>query len=652
MSLRPQKLVIANRGEIARRILKTARAKGYEVAVITTADSTDTLVCQEADQILEVPHFLDAAAIVSQCVAYKADLLHPGYGFLSENADFAQQVEEAGIRFVGPTSANMTCMGGKESSKAIAKRCQVPTLEALLSAELKAMEPSQWAQALHARGIEAPYLVKASGGGGGRGMRVVAESAHLPQALQRASEEALASFGDATVFIERYVQTPRHIEIQVFGDGEGGGVFWGERECSLQRRHQKVFEEAPSSYIDGDLRAAMGKAALRLVTETHYRGAGTVEFLVDTQKQFYFLEMNTRLQVEHPVTELVYGIDLVDAQFELACGRWPQSFPEPSEFHIPEPRGYAFEARILAEDPRHQFLPTPGPLLFYQEPQGPGVRVDSGVRTGDSIDPRYDSLIAKLIVHAPTRPLATQYMIKALEEFPILGLITNQFFLKNILLHRDFVQGVEWTHWIEHCGESLTKSCLTKEDLSCLQDPGLQESLARALDDCRTATAVESLFRRQHALSANPQKPFSLTPEPLPVAGVLRFIVAGLNAPLYATRSTEDQIFLFYCGEQVRFPCPRRKIYTVQVPDGLAQGQLMAPMPGKLVALLVQEGDTVQEQQVVCVVESMKIQIEIKSPLKGIVKKIYKKQGQSLSNSDIIVEIEEQKGDHCHVELS
>lgn len=349
----PRRLVIANRGEIARRILRAGRAMGYQVAVISTTQDEGARVRREADAVLPVASFLDIPGIVAACRDWGGQLLHPGYGFLSEHAGFAQAVEDAGIVFVGPAPASMRALGGKEAAKALAQACGVPTLEALLSVELAALAPERWEAALAARGIRAPFLVKASGGGGGRGMRVVRDAGALPDAVRRAGLEAEAAFHDGAVFVERYLEAPRHIEIQVFGDGRGGGVFLGERECSLQRRHQKVLEEAPSAVVDPPLREALGRAALALVRETRYRGAGTVEFLLASDRAWHFLEVNTRLQVEHPVTELAYGVDLVRAQLELAEGRWPEALGDPGAFTLPAPRGVALEARILAEDPRN-----------------------------------------------------------------------------------------------------------------------------------------------------------------------------------------------------------------------------------------------------------------------------------------------------------
>src|SRR3990172_6144429 len=367
-----KRLLIANRGEIARRILRTARARAYRVAVISKAEDRDALVRREADEVLEVGSFLDPEAIVTAGKRFRADLLHPGYGFLSENAHFAELTEAGGMAFVGAREETMKLLGDKERAKELARTLGVPALEALGSRELSGLSAQELEKALQGKGLAPPYLVKAAGGGGGRGMRVVENLSDLPRALERASGEALSGFADPTVFVERYLASPRHVEIQILGDGKGGGIFLGERECSMQRRYQKVIEEAPSPVVDSRLREAMGNAALALVRESRYRGAGTVEFLLDAEGRFYFLEVNTRLQVEHPVTEEVYGIDLVAAQLDVALGGWPSAGPS----RVPE--GWAIEARGLAEDPRSGFLPTPGPVLRYREPRGPGLRVESG----------------------------------------------------------------------------------------------------------------------------------------------------------------------------------------------------------------------------------------------------------------------------------
>lgn len=621
------KLVIANRGEIARRILRAGKTRGYCVAVIATADDKNSLVCKEADKVLLVSSFLNAKEIVEVSKNFGADLIHPGYGFLSENAEFANLVELSGIRFIGPTSENMKSMGSKESSKKIAQKCGVPTLNALLSHELKNIPKADWKKELDKKGIMLPYLVKASGGGGGRGMRIVHKFEDLDHELTRASEEAKSAFHDETVFVERYLQNPRHIEIQVFGDGKGGGVFWGERECSLQRRHQKVVEEAPSSFVDAEFREKMGRSSMALVKETNYRGAGTLEFLVDDKKNFYFLEMNTRLQVEHPVTEMVYGIDLVLAQFDLACGLWPQNFPNPNEFIVPTPNGVALEARILAEDPQNNFIPTPGKIHFYQEPHGEGVRVDSGVEIADHVNPNFDSMIAKLIVHAPSRAQAVEKMTNALNHYSILGFTTNVSFLKNIFMHPDFLAGNESTAWIEKNLALLNKNNIPEDLLNFFLSYGFRQRLSLTFSKKWTPTSIESVFSK---LSKDY---FEIIPGLVPS----QYYLSTKNAKLAftATRISLSEIQLFYNGQSIVFLCPYR-VALQSSQDDFSQGEVKTPMPGKLYDVLVKEGESICANQTLFIVESMKMQLEVKSPRDGIVKTIYFEKGQNLMGSDII----------------
>lgn len=662
-----RRLVIANRGEIARRILRAARARGYRVAVVSTAADAGAPVRREADEVLEVGSFLDAAAIVAAARAWGADLLHPGYGYLSENAAFAAAVEEAGVGFVGPTAANMLALGGKEGARRLAEAHGVPTLPALLSAELRALPEAAWAAALQARGIAPPYLVKASGGGGGRGMRVAADGRELAAAVARASQEAEAAFADGTVFVERYLAAPRHVEIQVFGDGEGGGVFWGERECSLQRRHQKLFEEAPSSVVTPALREAMGRAALALVRAAAYRGAGTVEFLLDTDGRFFFLEMNTRLQVEHPVTEAVYGIDLVDAQLALAEGDWPPGFPSPARFHLPEPHGQALEARVLAEDPRNGFLPSPGAIRRYREPVGDGVRVDSGVAAGSVVTTAFDSLLAKLVVWGPDRAAALARMVAALEGFVIHGCGTNLPFLHAIALHPDVRAGRVSTAWIGEHTDELCAPRVPQRLEAALASPGFAREVARALAGAGPEWAGPHVARFAAQPQVSPSFPHGRPPRveveaaaeegvfvvrgealaaaladdrpPCPACSPeLRRLVAAARAGsppavrIVATRLSPGEIAVSAWGETWTLADPR----AATLADAPARGELRAPMAGKVVAVHVAAGETVAAGELLFVVESMKMQLEVRAPTPGTVVEVRVAPGQVLGGPDLL----------------
>ena len=694
-----KRLVVANRGEIARRIMRAGREFGWKVAVISTPEDSDAPVRFEADEVLEVDSFLNASAIVHSARQWRADLVHPGYGFLSENADFAQLVEDANIAFVGPTSLNMRAMGGKESAKSFARRCAVPTLEALLSHELRDLSVDKWASVLGDRGIIAPFLVKASGGGGGRGMRIVENIKDLPDAITRASQEAEASFNDPTVFVERYLVAPRHVEIQVFGDGQGGGVFWGERECSLQRRHQKVLEEAPSPVVDAALREKMGRAAMSLVRETKYRGAGTVEFLLTDSGDFFFLEMNTRLQVEHPVTELVYGVDLVRAQFELALGNWPMAFPSPDVFQVPIPQGVAIEARLLAEDPRSGFLPTPGPLVVYRESDLDGVRVDSGVVEGGRVNDRFDSMIAKVIAHASSRAAACDLLSRALESTVVHGCTTNLPFLTAVAQHPDYIEGRVSTAWIGSHVDELNQSLIPDALLEFFQRLDVRRALAdaillrrarwshfapvpspsKAVGDRFAALipfdvplSVSGLnvgsFAENGGLDVQPGS----MPHEYTIAGRgLTEVLAGLTndslgrstfalqskvfrarsgagTPCEVTcflsrpRGQHIQITLFGETLVLDWPDDSRALLEVSGQGREAEAFLKAPMAGKVLEVRVADGDRVNEGDLLFVLESMKMQLELRAPRAGIVTGVRVKPGLTLAGPDVLAEIRDE----------
>jgi len=640
------RLVIANRGEIARRILRAARERGYTVAVVSTEADREGLVRREADAVLEVPSFLEGEAIVAAAKYWGADFLHPGYGFLAENAEFAARTEAGGIVFVGPSADNMRALGAKEPAKALAISCGVPTLSALNGAELQALPPERWDAELAARQITPPYLVKASGGGGGRGMRLVPSSAELPAALRRASEEAREGFSDPTVFVERYLREPRHVEIQVFGDGQGGGVFLGERECSLQRRHQKVIEEAPSGVVDSARRGALGHAALALVQAASYRGAGTVEFLLDSQGAFYFLEVNARLQVEHPVTEMVYGVDLVHAQLDLAEGHWPGSLPDPKRFVVLEPKGSAIEARMLAEDPRNHFLPAPGPLILYREPQGEGIRVDSGYAQGGRIPPQFDSLIAKVIAWGRDRHEAAGRLSAALESTVVHGCITNLPFLQAILRHPDFQAGSFSTEWLDRKAAELNQPLLPAPLREALQSHGFREQLSLLLSGGapsrasrfaeRFGTVGNDFFRVGSSLERPAIRIARGTEE-----GEILFSGPGLavsetrSVRAFASRLSLSEMALTVLGETLRIDCPR---HHVREPLTASTGasEVRAPMAGKVLEIGVREGQQIDEGQVVFVVESMKMQLEVRAPVRGRVEKIHVSQGQILAGPEVM----------------
>lgn len=693
-----KKLLIANRGEIARRVLRSANRMGFEVGVLVADDDTDGVA---ADFVAEnarvrVPSYLDSGAVVAAAKRWGtggAQFIHPGYGFLSERAEFAAACAAAGITFVGPTAEQMRLLGDKENAKRLALRIGVPTLQAAFGGELTG-EPRTWAAQLEAKGIVAPWLIKASGGGGGRGMRVVNAAEELPQAIERAAAEALAGFGNPAVFIERYLSAARHIEIQVFGDGEGGGVALGERECSLQRRHQKVVEEAPSPVVSSPLRQAMGQAALKFVKETAYRGAGTVEFLLAADGSFHFLEVNTRLQVEHPVTEAVFGVDLVDAQLLLAQGIWPAELGDPKVLGVHEPQGHAIEVRILAEDPLRDFAPTPGTLVSYVEPawQSAGgaflthPRVAAGSSYGTAathlrlesaliaprpnrkvrVNPSYDSMVAKLIGIGPNRCSAALALREGLNQYVVSGFATNIDFLQALLRMPEFGHAAFHTRWIEAHLPRVLAGCLRpallqlfgrvtvateiRAGILSLGDAhassfvrgckmsGLEISVSHggaesitsdggsALDRLTAVVSLSgSLVQRwaRHALATNHDH-FESEGQ-VSVAPSLWDWADGSPLRAHVTYTSRGILFVNVMGVDLQVDISGEEEAFRSGAAGPAE--VLAPMPGKIVAVMVAEGQVVSEGMAIFVLESMKMQIEIKSPRAGVIFDVATEQG-------------------------
>jgi acetyl-CoA carboxylase biotin carboxylase subunit len=479
-----RRLLVANRGEIAVRIIRACRELGIEtVAMYSEADRQARHVAL-ADRAVPIgpppatESYLVASNHIEAARRTGADAIHPGYGFLAENAAFAAACEEAGLTFVGPPASLIAQMGSKIESRARAA-------EAGLSVVPGAAPGAQDDESLRdaAGRVGYPLLVKASAGGGGKGMRIVRTAAELAEACASAKYEAGAAFGDSTLYVERLIERPRHVEVQVFGDAHGRVVHLFERDCSIQRRHQKIIEETPSPWITAGFRQQMCEAAAALARHIGYRNAGTVEFLVEgsgERARFYFLEMNTRLQVEHPVTEAVVGVDLVHAQLQVASGG-----PLPWTQHDLAQRGHAIECRIYAEDPASGFLPQAGPLALYREPQGPGIRVDSGVAEGDDVSVYYDPLVAKLIARAETREGARRRLVAALRQFAVLGIRTNVPFLIRVLEHPRFSEGGIDTSFLDGEGRILCDE---------VAGPGLAAALAAAAahepSDVRAAPAA------------------------------------------------------------------------------------------------------------------------------------------------------------------
>jgi len=490
------KILIANRSEIAVRVIHACKTLGIPtVAVYSDSDksSKHRLLADESVHIGEsapLQSYLNFEKIIGAAKSIGCDAIHPGYGFLAENAGFAEHCKKEKIKFIGPTAEAMRLMGDKVASRKAAHNAGVPLVPGMesTSSDIKAF-------AKFAKEIGYPILIKASSGGGGKGMRAVGSEKGLESAIESAQREAMKAFGDDRVYIEKLLMNPRHIEFQILADEHGNRIHLFERECSIQRRHQKIIEETPSVALTEELRQRMGADAVKVAASANYTNAGTVEFLLDQDGNHYFLEMNTRLQVEHPITEMVTGVDLVIEQIKIAAGE--KLNPELSNL---AQRGHAIECRIYAEDPDNKFLPSSGKILFYREPSGPGIRVDSGITNGSDISIDYDPIMAKLIVHAADRNTAVSKMIQALNDYKILGVRTARGFMIDVLKHEQFVYGNITTSFIEdHMSDSSNRN-------------GDDQELAAA-----TAAALSILSpKRTQAASANSQ---SRIPSPWEMIG-------------------------------------------------------------------------------------------------------------------------------------
>jgi len=455
-----QKILIANRGEIALRVMRSAREMGIKTVAVYSDADRDALHVRYADEAIYIGEspsnksYLDGEKIINACLKTGAEGIHPGYGFLSENAAFARSVRDAGLILIGPSPEAMEVMGNKLSAKAAAMQYNIPMVPGTETAITDINEAKE-------RAVEVgfPILIKAAAGGGGKGMRIVEAATDFEEQMHLAVSEAVSAFGDGSVFIERYVSSPKHIEIQVLGDTHGNILYLFERDCSVQRRHQKVIEEAPSSVLNPEIRERMGKCAVDVARSVNYTGAGTVEFIMDDQLNFYFLEMNTRLQVDHPVTELITGIDLVKEQINIARGE-AISFKQ-EDLHI---NGHAIELRVYAEDPDNNFLPDIGTLQTYVTPKGPGVRIDDGFEQGMEIPIYYDPMIAKLITYGKDRSESIERMVRAIDEYQVTGIATTLAFGKFVMQHEAFVSGNFDTHFVKKYFEPGSLQSGTEEE--------------------------------------------------------------------------------------------------------------------------------------------------------------------------------------------
>ncbi|MFZ5608654.1 MAG: acetyl-CoA carboxylase biotin carboxylase subunit [Pseudomonadota bacterium] len=661
-----RKILIANRGEIAVRVITTARRMGLaSVAVYSEADK-GALHVEMADEAVPIgpapprESYLVADKILAAAKKTGADAVHPGYGFLSENAAFAEACAKAGIRFIGPPAAAIRAMGLKDRAKALMTEAGVPVVPGYLGDE---QDEAILRQA--AEGIGYPVLIKAVAGGGGKGMRRVDRGADFAAALAAAQREGKAAFGDDRVLIEKYLARPRHIEIQVFADAHGNVLSLFERDCSLQRRHQKVIEEAPAPGMEASLRAAMGEAAVKAARAIGYEGAGTVEFILDVanglaQAPFYFMEMNTRLQVEHPVTEMVTGIDLVEWQIRVARG---EALPCRQEDLALD--GHAVEARLYAEDPDNGFLPAVGRLRRLDLARGAGVRVDAGVRAGDDITIHYDPMIAKIIAHGPDRQAALERLGAALDASAVLGLATNKAFLARALRHPAFLAGDIDTGFIPRHLDALLPG-----KASVPQSHYLLGALARLLDRRERARAAAKD-------SGDPHSPWHAVDGwrlNLPARETLRFTVAGAAVAILAEHEGEDfhlslgdtrvtargrlqdgrleayldgrkhlahAVFdgeaILLTAQGVTLKLEKAITHVEDEGDVEARDTIAAPMPGKVLSLAAQPGDRVKKGDKLIVLEAMKMEHSLAAPRGGVIEAVFFAPGDQVKEGETLI---------------
>ena len=652
-----QKVLIANRGEIALRVIRACKELGLKtVAVHSTADRELMHLAMADESVCIGPapatlSYLNIPAIISAAEVTGADGIHPGYGFLSENADFARAVVDAGLTWVGPDPSSITSMGSKIGAKELMKAAGVPILEAPES-------PTE---------TDLPLLVKASAGGGGRGMRIVRALADLEGEIGKAREEAASAFGDGTVFVEPYVERGRHVEVQVVGDGAGDVLVLGERDCSIQRRHQKVVEEAPAPALPQATREALHEAARAAASAIDYRGAGTVEFLYDEDAdRFFFLEMNTRLQVEHPVTELVHGVDLVEMQLAVAEGRGldarsgsavEEVAQQPSRDPGRAPQGHAIEVRLYAEDPAADYQPQSGTLTTFEVPDEPGVRVDRGFVSGSEVSTFYDAMLAKVMVHAPTREQACRQLAGVLRRTRIHGLVTNRDQLVAILTDPDFVAGRVSTAFLS--GWSSSERQRTGVETT---DAPLAAAIAVAETQRLARTVQHRIPVAFRNVPSQPQRTeFEAELSAEWWGGRDGYSADGVNV----VAATPERVTIERDGVATTYATsvtglPGRETVDVDAPSGhrrlvrvprfldpseqVASGSLLAPMPGSVVKVMVEQGQQVAAGDPVLVLGAMKMQHTVSAPTDGVVSRLEVAPGTQVAAGEVMAVVEENTG--------
>ena len=633
-----KKLLIANRGEIASRIISSAHDMGISCVAIYTEADQDTPYVREADQAFKLSDsYLNSKEILDIAIKSNSDAIHPGYGFLSENAAFANQVKRSNIKWVGPSANAIKKMGDKLTAKEIAIKVNVPTLPMTSDAK-------------KANTIGYPILVKAAAGGGGKGMRIVNKAKDLKESIKSAEREAEGGFGDKRVFLERYIARSRHIEIQILGDSYGNIVHLGERECSIQRRHQKVVEESPSPMVDDEMREKMGQAAIKLASKLKYESAGTVEFLVDEKtKEFWFLEVNTRLQVEHPVTEEVTGIDLVKEQLRIASGEELGYEQKDIDFY-----GSSIEVRLYAEDPGNDFLPVTGKMIAFEPTDDPLVRWDVGIESGSNITANFDPMLAKIISFGETRTEAANKLALAIENSHFGGMQTNRDYLVSILRSNEYLNGDTTTDFVERVNLK-SEIDLTKEEIVRFAKVGAMWVQGKNRDEAMVLKNLQSgwnngrLPYQEVKLKLNEEE-LKIKYKPLRDGNFISedkenirifnwshdFIDVEISNVRYRSKiSLEDDLLLVHTnkGDLLFNILPKFNIAQEEV----IKGGLVAPMPGKVVEIKVKKGSNIKKGDTLVILEAMKMEHKVLAPDNGKVKEVLIKENEQVKNGATLV---------------
>ena len=633
-----KKLLIANRGEIASRIISSAHDMGISCVAIYTEADKDTPYVREADQAFKLSDsYLNSKEILDIALKSNSDAIHPGYGFLSENAAFANQVKKLNIKWVGPSSNAIKKMGDKLTAKEIAIKANVPTLP-------MTSDPKK------ANSIGYPILVKAAAGGGGKGMRIVEKAKDLKESIKAAEREAEGGFGDKRVFLERYIKRSRHIEIQILGDAFGNIVHLGERECSIQRRHQKIVEESPSPMVDEEMREKMGEAAIKLASKLKYESAGTVEFLVDEKtKEFWFLEVNTRLQVEHPVTEEVTGIDLVKEQLRIASGEELGYEQEDIDFY-----GSSIEVRLYAEDPGNDFLPVTGKMIAFEPSDDPLVRWDVGIESGSNITANFDPLLAKVISFGETRLEAANKLALAMENSHFGGMKTNRDYLVSILRSKEYLDGDTTTDFVERVNLN-SEVDLTEEEIfnfakvGAMWMQGKNRSEAMVLQNIQSGWNNARLPYQEVKLLLDDQE-YRVKYKSLKDGNfvsteseIIRmfdwyedFIDVEISNVRYRSKITKDDDLLLiqtHKGNLLFKILPKFNINQEEV----IKGGLTAPMPGKVVEIKIKKGSNIKKGDTLVILEAMKMEHKVLAPDNGKIKEVLIKENDQVENGQTLV---------------